>query len=74
MSEYAHAAERDAHHARSPISVPWVIGAALLCGVGLTLLWWFIEVFQVTWLLGGIALVFLGCLMFLNPRAGWDHA
>jgi hypothetical protein len=73
MSEYANAAETKDHHARSPISVLWVIGAAVLCGIGLTLLWWWLETFQ--WLFfSGVLFVLAGGLMFLSPRAGWDHA
>ena len=56
------------------LSIPWVVGAAVLCGAGLFLvinavielaggltnwLWWV-----------GIAPLTLGFLMLLNPRAG----
>jgi hypothetical protein len=74
MSEYAAPAEAKGHHVRSPISVLWVVAASILSGLGLVLLWWFLEVFQLVWLGGGILLVLVGCLMFMDRRAGWDHA
>jgi hypothetical protein len=73
MSEVANAAETSGHHVKSPISVLWVIAAAILCGVGLTLLWYWLEVFQ--WIyFSGVLFVLAGALMFMNRRAGWDHA
>jgi hypothetical protein len=73
MSEYADAAGTKEHHVRSPISIPWVVGAALLSGVGITLLWWWVTTFQ--WLFfSGVLFVLAGSMMFLNHRAGLDHA
>ncbi|HTW39639.1 MAG TPA: hypothetical protein VMF04_02115 [Thermoplasmata archaeon] len=73
MSEYADAPATKDHHARSPISVLWVVAAALLCGAGLTLLWWWVTTFQ--WLFfSGVLFVLAGTVMFMNERAGWDHA
>ncbi len=69
MSEYG------AHSpvAKSPISVGWVVLAALMCGFGLFLVWLFITTFD--WIyFPGAALVILGAIMFLSERAGLDHA
>ena len=60
-------------HAISPISVPWVVAAALISAAGLFVIWWWLYTFNLEFAWGPF-LVFIGCLMFLNPRAGWDHA
>ena len=73
MSEHAAAPGGHGHGVVSPISVPWVIAAALLCAAGLFVIWWWLYTFNLEFV-WGIALVFLGAMMFLNPRAGWDHA
>jgi uncharacterized membrane protein YfcA len=73
MSEYSDAPNASKHHVRSPISVPWVIAASILSGLGVGFLAYWIETFQWFWF-SGVLLVFVGILMFLNPRAGWDHA
>jgi hypothetical protein len=77
MSEYGDPAAAKEHHDRSPISVLWVIAASLLCGVGIFFLWYWLwdlpSAAAWPWF-SGVAFVFVGSLMFLNPRAGWDHA
>jgi hypothetical protein len=73
MSGYGHAPEGHAPHVSSPISVPWVILASVLVGVGLTLIWMWVTTFSWIFFTGPL-LVFVGAVMFLNPRAGWDHA
>jgi|HubBroStandDraft_1064217.scaffolds.fasta_scaffold28026_3 hypothetical protein len=73
MSEYGAASEVHTHHVSSPISVPWVVLASVLCGVGLTLVWEWLTTFQWIWF-SGVVLVFIGAMMFLNDRAGLDHA
>ena len=62
-------------HADRPntISVPFVILACVLMGVGLlmTLVW----LITFNWLLfPGVGLVVIGALMTLSPRMGSDHA
>jgi len=73
MSEFA--GVDGAEHAieRVPISVPWVVLSAVLCGLGiLSLSYWLITF---TWiLLGGVVPLAVGAYMFFSPRAGWDHA
>jgi hypothetical protein len=74
MSEYGGPSESHPHHVSSPISLPWVVLASLLCGLGLFLvlgLW--LATFEWIYFVGVIP-VFLGGLMFLSPRAGLDHA
>lgn len=73
MSEYVRAPE-EAAEAHNTLSVPWVILAAILCGVGIFLVtgalirlagglvdwaWWI-----------GILPAAVGFLMLMNPRAG----
>lgn len=58
---------------RVPISVPFVVAASLLCGVGLIgISYWLIT--QNPILLASIIPVVGGGLLFFSPRAGWDHA
>ncbi len=74
MSGYggAHAGPRHAH-VRSPISVPWVVLSALLIGLGLFMLAYWLVTF--TWLdFLGIAPCVLGGLMLFSRRAGFDSA
>jgi hypothetical protein len=78
MSEYGGASEPHsgpphAHVEKSPISVGWVVLAAVLCGLGLVGVWWWVTTFN--WLFfPSIVLVFGGGLMFFNDRAGLDRA
>lgn len=73
MSGYGTPSEGHSHHAASPISIPWVVLAALLCGVGLLLVAVWLLTFS--WIyFAGIVPVFVGALMFFNDRAGLDHA
>ncbi|MGA8665023.1 MAG: hypothetical protein WB809_08195 [Thermoplasmata archaeon] len=60
-------------HVRSPISVGWVVLAALLIGVGLFFVAYWLYMFDL-WYSFGIALVVIGGLMLFHPRAGLDHA
>ncbi|MCI4331886.1 MAG: hypothetical protein L3K19_08615 [Thermoplasmata archaeon] len=71
----AHSAAGAASHGSSvsTISVPWVIAAALLIGVGLFIISYFMVTFQFVYL-GGIALVVGGGFMLFDERAGPDHA
>ncbi|MGA9840663.1 MAG: hypothetical protein WBF81_02070 [Thermoplasmata archaeon] len=73
MAEYGGAAKGHSAHVKSPISVPWIVVASVLCGVGITLVWWWLETFQ--WVFfSGVLVTFVGAMMFLNDRAGLDHA
>jgi hypothetical protein len=74
MSEYSVHAPDHAHHVSSPISVPWVVVASILCSVGLTLLWWGLMTISWPYFVVGPLVVLAGTVMLLNPRAGWDHA
>jgi hypothetical protein len=73
MAEYASSPAGEAHHAVSPISVPWVVLASLVCGVGIFLVWFWLETFN--WIFfPGIVAVIVGAMMFMSDRAGLDHA
>lgn len=69
------AAPRGGHarHPGGPISVPWVILAALLIGIGLFGLAYMVYYLDVE-LLPASLLVLIGCLMLFSPRAGADRA
>jgi len=73
MSEYAgpDGTEKAVH--RVPISIPFVVLAAVLCGLGLLSLSYWLITF--TWvLLAGVVPLAVGAYMLFTPRAGWDHA
>lgn len=73
MSEYAGAETTEHPVKRVPISVPWVVLSAVLCGLGLlSLTYWLVT--QEWILLGGVLPLALGGYMLFSPRAGWDHA
>ena len=73
MSEYGDASESHGHVTKSPISVAWVIAASVICGIGITGVWWYVTTFD--WLyFPFVFLVIGGALMFMNDRAGLDHA
>jgi hypothetical protein len=73
MSEYGDAPEPHGHVVKSPISVGWVVAASVICGLGLVGVWWWVTTFD--WLFfPSIFLVIGGAMMFLNDRAGLDHA
>jgi hypothetical protein len=60
------------------ISIPWVILASLVCGVGLWLIaFWLINLTGAAsgWIYFlGVPVLIVGAIMFLNPRMGPDHA
>ncbi|MGA8543106.1 MAG: hypothetical protein WB947_06185 [Thermoplasmata archaeon] len=74
MSEYGHSSEEHAPHVSSPISVPWVVAAALISATGILSLWWGAEQIDWPYFVIGTLLVLVAVLMFLNDRAGLDHA
>jgi hypothetical protein len=74
MSEYGAPSEEHAHHVSSPISVPWVVLASLISAVGLLLLWQAVTTLLWYYFGGGALFVLVSVLMFLNDRAGLDHA
>ncbi len=55
------------------ISIPWVVLAALLCGLGLfTVAYWLLTG---NWLyFAGLLALIAGALMLFHPRSGLDHA
>jgi hypothetical protein len=55
------------------VSVPWVVAAALLMGVGIFLLMNWLFTFQWVFLSGAL-LMLAGFLMCTSPRAGLDRA
>jgi membrane-bound ClpP family serine protease len=74
MSGYGDAHSSAPHgHARSPISVGWVVLAALLIGAGLFLLAYFFLTFNLLYFVG-IAPCVAGGLMLFDRRAGLDSA
>ncbi|MCI4365496.1 MAG: hypothetical protein L3K10_05490 [Thermoplasmata archaeon] len=60
-------------HVSSPISVPWVVLSAVLVGVGLFFVWWWVTTFDWLYFLG-VAPCVLGGLMLFSRRAGLDSA
>jgi hypothetical protein len=74
MSGYGEAHPATPHgHARSPISVGWVVVAAVLMGVGIFMLAYFLLTFNLLLFLGILPCV-IGGLMLFSPRAGLDRA
>ena len=73
--DVAHAGPTGHHAGDAPntISIPWVIAASLLMGVGLFLISVWIVTFDFLYLLG-IFVVLVGALMIVSPRMGSDHA
>ena len=70
MAGYAHS-----EHAvtKSPISIPWVIVASLLAGLGVFSMVLWLYTFQ--WIyFGGILPILTGTLMMFDRRAGADSA
>jgi hypothetical protein len=56
------------------LSVPWLVVAAVLIGLGLFALFvWVIDYSQWIWF-GGIAPLVIGALMLFNKRAGSNQA
>ncbi len=60
-------------HPGGPINVPWVILAAVLIGIGLTVVAYWLYTFDLYYTFG-IAFVVAGGLMLFDERAGADHA
>jgi hypothetical protein len=58
---------------RGPLSIPFVIAAALLIGLGIFLISLWMETFSWAYF-GGIGLLAIGGLMLFSPRAGADRA
>jgi hypothetical protein len=74
MSGYGEAHRTPSHgHARSPINVGWVVLAALLIGLGLFMMAYWLVTFQWVFFLG-IAPCVGGGLMLFSRRAGFDTA
>jgi hypothetical protein len=74
MSGYGGAHAAPAHgHVSSPISVPWVVLSAVLIGLGLFMLAYWLLTFNWFFFLG-IAPCLAGGLMLFSRRAGVDSA
>ncbi len=70
MAGYADAA----HVAvKSPVSIPWVVLASALAGLGVFAMVLFLYTFQLIYL-GGILPIVTGTLMLFDRRAGADSA
>jgi hypothetical protein len=74
MSGYG-GAHATAHHAvvRSPISVTWVLASALLIGLGIFMMAYWLLTFAWFYALG-VAPCVIGGLMLFSRRAGYDTA
>ncbi|MFZ0699398.1 MAG: hypothetical protein WAN74_04330 [Thermoplasmata archaeon] len=58
---------------RAHVSAPWVVLAAVLCGVGIFLLIYWLTYFY--WpAFSGVVFVFVGALLLFNRRTGLDRA
>lgn len=54
-------------------SIPWVILAAVLCGIGIFLISYFLTYFY--WpAFSGVALLIVGAVLLFNRRTGIDRA
>jgi len=73
MTEHAAGGAEHGHGVASPISVLWVIAASLIAAAGLFLIAMWLLTFMWVYFLGPF-LVLASILMFLNRRAGLDHA
>ncbi|MFZ1022943.1 MAG: hypothetical protein WAN87_02260 [Thermoplasmata archaeon] len=72
MSDYG-ATHSDSPSQRGSISVPFVIAAAVLIGVGVFTISYALTIFD-GWYLVGIAPLFLGAILLFSPRTGLDRA
>jgi uncharacterized membrane protein HdeD (DUF308 family) len=70
----AHAIGASAHAVtKSAISIPWVVGAAILIGVGVLAMVYFLL--TLNWLyFSGVLASLTGALMLFHPLAGADRA
>jgi len=62
-------------HEKTPLSVLWIVAAAVLIGIGLTVMSYFLTYITTTadWtLIPGAILLAIGFLMLMNRRAGLD--
>lgn len=70
MAGYAHSSSAPS---KSPVSIPWVVLAALLAGIGIFSMILWLYTFQ--WIyFGGILPILTGTLMLFDRRAGADSA
>jgi hypothetical protein len=72
MTEHA-GAQVHGHGVASPISVLWVIAASIVAAAGIFMMAMWLLTYDYLYLLGPWV-VLLSVLMFLNHRAGLDHA
>jgi|HubBroStandDraft_1064217.scaffolds.fasta_scaffold251542_2 hypothetical protein len=70
----AHAVSASSHTAtKVPISIPFVVLAAFLVGIGVLGMVYFLITFDLLYLFGALATT-VGGLMLFHPLAGADHA
>ncbi|MHB1435780.1 MAG: hypothetical protein ACYCPN_07030 [Thermoplasmata archaeon] len=75
MSGYGSHAPAHGAHPKTPLSVPWIVAAAVLIGIGLTVMSYFLTYITTTadWtLIPGSVLLAVGFWMLMNRRAGLD--
>ncbi|MGI0055417.1 MAG: hypothetical protein ACREBZ_06870 [Thermoplasmata archaeon] len=51
----------------------WIILAAILCGIGLLMIWWYITFFELIYLVG-VLFVLAGSVIFFHTWSGPDSA
>lgn len=74
-SAVAHGSTHGAHGSGAPnaLSVPWVLLASILMGVGIFLISAWLITFNLLYSVG-VFVVLAGFLMTFDPRMGSDHA
>ncbi|MGI0139896.1 MAG: hypothetical protein ACREBT_01910 [Thermoplasmata archaeon] len=75
MSSYGEEHSSSDHHS-PPIrgsTLGWIILAAVLCGIGLLMTWWYITFFQMIYLVGPV-FVLAGSVIFFHTWSGPDSA
>jgi hypothetical protein len=73
MSEYGKSAPAAAAH-RGSVSVPFVLAASILIGIGIFTISYALTIFDGWYLMVGIAPLLVGALLLFSPRAGLDRA
>ncbi|MGC2035639.1 MAG: hypothetical protein WA761_09385 [Thermoplasmata archaeon] len=62
-----------AGHPKTPISVPFVILSALLCGIGIFFIIYWLVTFYFIWF-SGVFIVLAGGLLFFSERTGLQES
>jgi type IV secretory pathway TrbL component len=69
----AHSSASHGHGAPNTISIPWVVLASVLMGIGVLMLALWLVTFNFLLFTGSLVLL-AGFLMIFSPRMGSDHA